>query len=342
MLRRRHRVEDIFPAVHKGAQETLHFSAREAQAAPWQPKPRQRKLIPCAHAPRAAPSSPSRRVGCTLHARHIPAQAMLAPPGRSLVPPAPARFGFPSRLRGRRCRTRTSWPRSRSTARWGPALVNCWRPAGRAAGMRQLRRAALAGDPPLVAALRGAARLPAACRTPGGHPCLPCSVLPACLVQGVSSWNFDVAALKAAAAAAREEEERLPPISEFSGEGASLMQAAGVGWGGVGAGEPPWCGCRGLQGSRGSTGCTASVVCCKCAPDQCCPVAPSTVGLLAAACLGCLCPSHTHLPGSLTTAAPVPALHPSRCLQRWASSCSSPPSQQQRQRLWRSTRGRQQ
>ena len=37
--------------------------------------------------------------------------------------------------------------------------------------------------------------------------------------KGVSSWNFDVAALKAAAAAAREEEDeqRLPPISEYSG-----------------------------------------------------------------------------------------------------------------------------
>lgn len=42
--------------------------------------------------------------------------------------------------------------------------------------------------------------------------------------KGVSSWNFDVAALKAAAAAAREEEERLPPISEFSEVGELMQQ----------------------------------------------------------------------------------------------------------------------
>ncbi|RMZ54228.1 hypothetical protein APUTEX25_000579 [Auxenochlorella protothecoides] len=48
--------------------------------------------------------------------------------------------------------------------------------------------------------------------------------------RGVSSWNFDVAALKAAAAEARSAEERLPPISETSevGELARQMSAAQV------------------------------------------------------------------------------------------------------------------
>lgn len=63
--------------------------------------------------------------------------------------------------------------------------------------------------------------------------------------KGVSSWNFDVVALKAAAAAAREDDdERLPPISEASG--APPAAAASVRVGREGAlgrwwlGRVPW------------------------------------------------------------------------------------------------------
>lgn len=49
--------------------------------------------------------------------------------------------------------------------------------------------------------------------------------------KGVSSWNFDVAALKAAAAAAREDEEdRLPPISEHSGAPPGWLAGQLGGW----------------------------------------------------------------------------------------------------------------
>jgi hypothetical protein len=54
--------------------------------------------------------------------------------------------------------------------------------------------------------------------------------------KGVSSWNFDVAALKAAAAAAREDDdgaERLPPISEASG-GLLGLACWGAVWRGAG------------------------------------------------------------------------------------------------------------
>ncbi|PSC70697.1 serine threonine-kinase 4-like isoform X1 [Micractinium conductrix] len=78
--------------------------------------------------------------------------------------------------------------------------------------------------------------------------------------KGVSSWNFDVAALKAAAAAAREDEDRLPPISEAS-EVADLMAqqsnaaaaaAAAAEYAAAAAGRPPAIETAVSAGSMGS------------------------------------------------------------------------------------------